>query len=92
MKHTPGPWLYLPEFNAVVVFQGHKVKAVADFGKTDLPEKEANAKLMSASKELLEALVEYVERQEAECVANDSTPDGLPEYEKAMLAIKKAKD
>jgi len=56
MKTTPESWHYLPEFDAVVVVQGNEVKAVADFGKTTLPEKEANARLMGAAKELLKAL------------------------------------
>lgn len=58
MKTTLGSWRYLPEFDAVVVVQGNEVKAVADFGKTDLTEKEANAKLMGAAKELLEGVKE----------------------------------
>lgn len=53
---TPGNWRYEPEFGAVVVVVGHELKAVADFGKCDLPGTHANGRLMAASKELLEAL------------------------------------
>lgn len=50
-KHTPGPWTFAPDLSAVVVVQDHRVRAVADFGKIDLPETEANARLIAAAPE-----------------------------------------
>ena len=55
-KHTPGTWRFAPELSAVVVIRDHKVKAVADFGKNDLPECEANGRLIAAAPDLLQAL------------------------------------
>ena len=49
------------------------------------PMGEANARLIAAAPDLLEALREYVERHEAE-----GNPAGLPEYELACAAIAKA--
>jgi hypothetical protein len=55
-KFTPGPWDYEANLSAIVVVRDHKVKLVADLGKVDLPEAEANAQLIAAAPELLEAL------------------------------------
>ena len=51
---TQGSWWYDEELNAVVTVVGPRVVAVADFGKIDCPE--ANARLIAAAPELLEAL------------------------------------
>lgn len=55
-KHTQGTWYYDPDLSAVVAVVGHKVKVIADFGKVDLPECEANAKLIESAPKLLAAL------------------------------------
>lgn len=55
-RHTTGTWRYAPELSAVVVISGGQVKAVADFGKTDLPEIDANARLIARAPELLQVL------------------------------------
>jgi hypothetical protein len=54
-KHTPGPWYYEAKLSAVVVVRDHKVKLVADLGKVDLPEAEANAQLIAAAPDLYSA-------------------------------------
>ncbi len=60
MTHTKGTWKYNKEFSAVVVYTDHKIKAVADFGKVDSPETEANGYLIAAAPELLAALQEFI--------------------------------
>lgn len=55
-KHTPGPWWYDEDLSALVAVVGHKVKAIADFGRID--DAEANTRLIAAAPELLEALAE----------------------------------
>lgn len=90
-KHTPGTWTYNAEFSAVVVVHDYKLKAVADFGKTDLPETEENALLMAASKELLEALQGLLIA--AQRMPQPVTHDGLELADKlaqARIAIRKA--
>jgi hypothetical protein len=59
-KHTPGSWVYDKTLSAIVVIYNHTVKAVADFGKCSLPENEANAQLMAAAPELLDAVNKLV--------------------------------
>lgn len=51
------------------------------------PNAEKNANLFAAAPELLAALVEYVDRHEAE-----GNPTGTPEYERACAALAKARD
>ena len=60
-NHTQGTWRYAPEFSAVVVLHDYELKAVADFGKCDLQETEANARLIAAAPELLEALQKFAD-------------------------------
>ena len=74
----------------VVVNDADGNTLVACVGSSTLEEAKANAALFAAAPELLEALREYTERQEAECTAADTTPAGLPEYDKAINAIRKA--
>lgn len=58
---TGGDWYYEPRFSAVVVIKGHEVKAVADFGKCDLPEVEANARIIAAAPKTRALLAEALE-------------------------------
>ena len=44
--YTQGTWVFSEDHSAIVAIKDHKVKMVADFGKSDLPETEANAKLI----------------------------------------------
>lgn len=64
-KHTPGPWMVSP-YNTMGIFDDKKRPiAVAYEGvhsyDIELPEREANAKLIAAAPEMLEALRACVE-------------------------------
>jgi len=56
-KHTPGPWYYVPDFSAIVIYRRGAASPipVADFGKVTLPETNANARLIAAAPDLLAA-------------------------------------
>ncbi len=56
MSYTKGAWNYAPGYSTIIVVNEYKLKMVADFGKCSLPETEDNARLMAASKEMLNAL------------------------------------
>lgn len=91
-NHTPGPWRYIPDFSAVTIIRNHELKAVADFGKVDLPETEANARLIAAAPELLAALedAEFILRKAAQ-VAGPMRDSFARSADDARNAIKKAK-
>ena len=57
-KHTPGPWAYCWTYGRVLVFQKGEstIAAVPYDGDSEIPQAEANARLISAAPELLEAL------------------------------------
>ncbi|MCK5610701.1 hypothetical protein KAR91_53000 [Candidatus Pacearchaeota archaeon] len=58
MGHTKGTWKYYKDFSAVCAVKGHNLISIADFGKSgvyETEEREANAHLIAASPELLEA-------------------------------------
>lgn len=89
-KHTPGPWFVQKGFNTIYSFYGGTsglTTAVASpLGnqlKSGPDELDANAKLIAASPELLEALQYCVEMLENKGI-NGAT------LENAKLAIKKA--
>jgi hypothetical protein len=55
MKHTQGKWnLFIQDDNGFGITNGDSVIAIA--GEGDLPENEANANLIAAAPELIEAL------------------------------------
>lgn len=85
-QHTPGAWGYAPELSIVVVIRDRKVKVVADFGKCDLPEAEANARLIAAAPDLLAALVAIADD------ADEETQSGQVILATARAAIAKATD
>jgi len=61
MQPTAGTWIYSKQLNAVVVGRSDgTIKHVADLGKSDLPETEANGFMLAASKDLLEAAEKYM--------------------------------
>jgi len=86
MSYTKGKWFYAPEYSAVRVVYSHALKAVADFGKIDLPEKEANAKLISAAPDLLEALKAIVQWQQDEGELAGKGPYDVAQYAKQAIA------
>jgi hypothetical protein len=93
ITHTPGPWETSvlsdgSEWGACAAGGGDMIAWVEPTADPD--EEQANAHLIAAAPELLAALVEYVERHEAEHM-NGATPEGLPEYDKAVAAIRKAR-
>jgi hypothetical protein len=69
VKHTPGPWR--AEFGEAIVVKGADGARVAiatnldRYGRRDTNEVEANARLIAASPELLEALRELHEAESA---------------------------
>ncbi|HHM7617524.1 TPA: hypothetical protein ACRNOG_003334 [Pseudomonas aeruginosa] len=64
-KHTPGPWDYWSGYNPVDELEAQITTedgdiVIASYNR-QIPEGEANAKLLAAAPELLEALVALVE-------------------------------
>lgn len=63
-KHTPGPWKVLPQgdANAYVILTNDKrwVIAFSQNGEIWMPEQAANAKLIEAAPDLLEAIKELL--------------------------------
>lgn len=103
-KHTPGPWRYQREQHAEMgrpSFYKYEVyTATGEYGHPATCDNEANARLIAAAPELLEALMGVVGWVECEitgktyrCVS-DATPDEYCEKcklrEKARAAIAKA--
>lgn len=58
-RYTDGSWSYAKDFSAVVVCKGNELKVVADLGKSDLAEAEANGHLLGAAKDIFDA-AEYM--------------------------------
>ena len=86
-NYTKGPWRYAEELSAIVFVQDHKVKTIADFGKTSLSKEEdrANAALIASAPDMLDAL---------EAVDRAWVGDGIEMIEAVdlcLLAIAKAK-
>lgn len=77
-KHTPGPWSYWSGYNpwdkieAQITAEGGDI-VIASYNHY-IPEGEANAQLLAAAPELLEALDEAIE--ELEKYMNTHHPDG----------------
>ncbi len=88
-QHTPGPWKPLKTFGGVTIILDHEDKSVAYLRGYKHPYK-ANARLIAAAPELLEALAEmYAESEKA------MQSLGIPMlsadwHEKARAAIAKA--
>lgn len=90
-KHTPGPW-WLDDDGFIASGNGDTYETIADphCSDLDIDEREANARLIAAAPELLEALEELVEQCE--------TAQGLSDYNygkfdlvHALKAISKAR-
>lgn len=88
-KHTPGPWLVTKEYDhnddvifAVEVEGGQRVCDLM----TDFPEDEANARLIAAAPDMLEALEGLVSYLDRTCLYEDSGAGA-----RIVAAIRKAK-
>ena len=89
-KHTPGPWKTRKGFfsDAVEIYKPkHLMKPFIPTEiaiiRSEGPEGEANARLISAAPELLEALQAFVKYA-------DDVNDDSPEFDRASAAIAKA--
>lgn len=85
-KHTPGPWFYKDEHRPIVptyqIRSNDKEVACVSFSVNG----EANAKLIAAAPDLLEALNSLL----SVCKATYPLFDEWIEYKQAVTAIKKA--
>lgn len=95
-KHTPGPWFTKREgFSTVYVearLRGSTIQEVAACGPTEAgsEQQEANARLIAAAPDLLEALI-LLEREMVESGNASSVDYGWkPAIEKTRAAIAKA--
>ena len=92
MKHTPGPWEYFPKLSGSENHRGFRIGVnkgwlIADAMPIDMDGKEgeANARLISAAPDLLEALKDCL--RVVEFLASDSCPTTI---QNAKAAIAKA--
>jgi hypothetical protein len=93
MKPTPGPWKIQPIANAHRINAPIKGKlvAIAEVRPTQLRNSEANACLMAAAPELLEALEDCIAFLDV-CLMADPTNDNPDSpRQRALAAIAKAK-
>jgi hypothetical protein len=59
-KHTPGPWAYQEDSDAYThIVRGHNNRFICQLAQTTSAEIEANARLIAAAPELLEALSNF---------------------------------
>ena len=95
-EFTPGPWAshehtQTDTYTIYVAGRNWESWGIAHIGYTK--EDKANARLIAAAPDLLEALTEYIRLFEAHCITNHSTDDkDFTGYlaEKARAAIAKA--
>jgi hypothetical protein len=90
--HTPGPWTYKDDFELVVVPKNDpQADAICEI--TGNPSEQfANARLIAAAPELLEALqnlVQFVEWRE-DFIVEDHEEGEENQYSKALTVIQKA--
>lgn len=64
--HTPGPWMVLPSVDrgqfCILTEHGNRIDIAVTYGSSAVP-REANAKLIAAAPELLEALIAVRDRK-----------------------------
>ena len=84
MKHTPGPW----EARGYSIFEPHKTAMTIAVATQHEPNVKANARLIAAAPELLEALQAFVEW--AECVKEFAGAAPIATLADARAAIAKA--
>lgn len=72
-KHTPGPWTRSTRFPGRIKAQRYDVAAVCDWGQEEpvSPENDANARLISAAPDLLEAAEKALAMTERESWGTD---------------------
>lgn len=87
IKHTPGPWMFHEQGDAnqycLLTNDKRWVIAFSQNGELHTPEQIANAKLIAAAPELLEALILAID-------ALDPEKEHLDYDDSAFLEIKKA--
>lgn len=83
-KHTPGPWFLSPQrkFIRANGAHGYNISAIVE----QEPFTEANAKLIAAAPDLLNALRKLVDK----CLNSDGYNQKVDELAKAQQAIEKA--
>ena len=92
MKHTNEPWKYYESLEAICIRRDHELKMVADFAKAMLGNREeerANAHLIAAAPDLLEAC-KYVVRYHRENDSGEGELFGLDFVITCINVIRKA--
>ena len=87
-KHTPGPWL---ADGASVYEERDDFSVICNFWSSSLPEWEANARLIAAAPDLLEALEQLVIEYDDVELANAEPSSLTAAFNAARAAIAKAK-
>jgi hypothetical protein len=87
MTHTPGPWTYDAEFEVIFGPSPDYDTVAATFFDRPEDECEANARLVAAAPQLLEALQSLLRDEKA---LDDDDPNLIKTREKARAAIAKA--
>ena len=83
-KHTPGPWQWTQHFDPTISIYKDGFGQIARLYDSSAGTGKANARLIAAAPDLLDALVQFVDEFEG-CYA-----DGEPAMIKARAAIAKA--
>jgi hypothetical protein len=92
-QHTTGPWRVFDAFTDLEIVTDHRTAAEMESlvqfkGQTNA---KANARLMAAAPDLLDALEGLVERDRSEAADSGFTDDEMSWLEDARRAIAKAK-
>lgn len=89
--HTPGPWFTSQPHGTIYIearLQGSTLQEIASCGPTETPEqREANARLIAAAPELLEALEDLYEAYGRSTASDDWNAEAT---RKAAAAIQRA--
>ena len=90
-QHTPGPWAVVASWEDYMVEAPNKEEIIFQDGPYQTPSiKEANARLIAAAPDLLEALLECLQHLERDDQHIDALGWKMPHYTKACDAIAKA--
>jgi hypothetical protein len=91
--HTPGPWMVLPSVSegqfAILTEHGPRQDVACTYGWESTP-REANARLIAAAPDLLEALIEMA-REKADYMTRNNLGDPAKEHTNKMAAAAIAK-